>query len=36
VIVCICCGLTREERPEDAGQWYMVQEGHGGTRHETY
>jgi hypothetical protein len=36
IIVCVCCGVTREERPEDAGQWYMVHERHGGTRHGTF
>ena len=25
VIVCVCCGLTRSERPDDSGQWYMVE-----------
>jgi hypothetical protein len=25
IIVCVCCGLTRQERPGDAGQWYMVE-----------
>lgn len=36
IIICIACGRMREVRPDDAGQWYMVQPRRGGTRHGTF